>query len=602
VHRLAFSLAQQIQSYFRVLSEALRRMSFRNRPILNRKHRPRWQDELRTQQLVVAGFAMAIAVAVGIFAAASWSDFYQANLRQAALVGGQPIERGDLETRINIIGAEILATAADLDSQSGGARDQGIQQQLGSLQTAFNQIEQEGADSLVTGTLLDRLAAQYGLSVSSESLDAAVADRRTIPERRQLSLIMSAPEKDEGAAGGAKPTDKNWADAKARAVAIKAELEGGGDFAALARERSDDPSKSSDGLLGWIQDEDAQYGEYYTAAADADVGALLGPLKNDSGWYLLKVGEVRPAGDNGPLRQNLGNSGVSDDAYRDYVRQELLRGQYRDYFTDTLVTPYQSQRKVSQILINNDETPSPKSKIRHLLVAPLPGVEDQSTATPKQWRAALLKAGELRAEAVKPGADWTELAAENSDDPGSASQGGVLGWFGLAELTTKFVPQFGSAVANLSVGEVSQPVRTKFGYHIIQVTAERESALALAQELAAQVKDDPDSFADVARHESDDQTTASKGGDLGWVIRYQLDAVREKAIFDLTEPGQISEPVVTTSAIYIFKLDDTAENRFVPATQRDSVSSSGFQRWIEELKVQAGVWIDPEFGSSTTAA
>ena len=46
-------------------------MSFRNRPVLDRKHRPRWQDELRTQQLIVAGSALAIAVAVGIFAAAA---------------------------------------------------------------------------------------------------------------------------------------------------------------------------------------------------------------------------------------------------------------------------------------------------------------------------------------------------------------------------------------------------------------------------------------------------------------------------------------------------------------------------------------------------
>jgi len=39
-------------------------MSFRNRPVLDRKHRPRWQDELRTQQLIVASFAIAIAVAI----------------------------------------------------------------------------------------------------------------------------------------------------------------------------------------------------------------------------------------------------------------------------------------------------------------------------------------------------------------------------------------------------------------------------------------------------------------------------------------------------------------------------------------------------------
>ena len=49
-------------------------MSFRNRPVLDRKHRPRWQDELRTQRLIVAGFAIAIALALGIFGATAWSS------------------------------------------------------------------------------------------------------------------------------------------------------------------------------------------------------------------------------------------------------------------------------------------------------------------------------------------------------------------------------------------------------------------------------------------------------------------------------------------------------------------------------------------------
>ena len=42
-------------------------MTIRSRPVLDRKHRPRWQDELRTQQLTVIGFAVAIAIALGIF-------------------------------------------------------------------------------------------------------------------------------------------------------------------------------------------------------------------------------------------------------------------------------------------------------------------------------------------------------------------------------------------------------------------------------------------------------------------------------------------------------------------------------------------------------
>ena len=59
------------------------------------------------------------------------------------------------------------------------------------------------------------------------------------------------------------------------------------------------------------------------------------------------------------------------------------------------------------------------------------------------------------------------------------------------------------------------------------------------------MRDDPDSFGEVALAESEDVTSARKNGELGWVIHYQFDAVRDRAIFDLTEVGEISDPVVT---------------------------------------------------------
>ena len=125
-------------------------MSFRNRPVLDRKHRPRWQDELRTQQLIVASFALAIAVAVGIFAAAAWNGFSQSNLRQAALVDGVPVERGDIVKRIQIVASELQATAVDLQGHQGGMRDQIVQQQLQTVNSTLQNVQNVGSESLVT--------------------------------------------------------------------------------------------------------------------------------------------------------------------------------------------------------------------------------------------------------------------------------------------------------------------------------------------------------------------------------------------------------------------------------------------------------------------
>jgi parvulin-like peptidyl-prolyl isomerase len=69
------------------------------------------------------------------------------------------------------------------------------------------------------------------------------------------------------------------------------------------------------------------------------------------------------------------------------------------------------------------------------------------------------------------GADFAQLASEYSDDPGSAADGGDLGWFGRG----KMVAPFEEAAFTLAVDAISQPVESSFGYHIIQVL-ERDDA------------------------------------------------------------------------------------------------------------------------------
>ncbi len=69
-------------------------------------------------------------------------------------------------------------------------------------------------------------------------------------------------------------------------------------------------------------------------------------------------------------------------------------------------------------------------------------------------------------ERITKGESFAELAKEYSKDKGSADKGGDLGFFGRG----KMVPEFEKAAASLKTGEVSQPVRTRFGYHIIKLT------------------------------------------------------------------------------------------------------------------------------------
>ena len=83
---------------------------------------------------------------------------------------------------------------------------------------------------------------------------------------------------------------------------------------------------------------------------------------------------------------------------------------------------------------------------RHILVA------DEQTAN------------EVLAKVKEPNADWYALANQYSTDTGSKNNGGDLGWFGKG----KMIPEFEQAGFALQPGEISQPVKTQYGYHIIQ--------------------------------------------------------------------------------------------------------------------------------------
>lgn len=72
---------------------------------------------------------------------------------------------------------------------------------------------------------------------------------------------------------------------------------------------------------------------------------------------------------------------------------------------------------------------------------------------------------------TNPSADFNQIAIAESEDPGSARQGGKLDWFGVG----KMVPEFEQASMALAVGETSKPVKTAYGYHIIRKINERDS-------------------------------------------------------------------------------------------------------------------------------
>lgn len=115
-----------------------------------------------------------------------------------------------------------------------------------------------------------------------------------------------------------------------------------------------------------------------------------------------------------------------------------------------------------------------QTKARHILISP----NEIVTNTDARLRAESLH---LR---IANGADFAELARANSDDVGSASNGGELGWFDPASM----LPEFADEVTRLSPGERSEPFRTNAGWHIVEVLDRREvdASESMAREEAAE--------------------------------------------------------------------------------------------------------------------
>ena len=103
-------------------------------------------------------------------------------------------------------------------------------------------------------------------------------------------------------------------------------------------------------------------------------------------------------------------------------------------------------------------------KVRHILIAVPPGADAQKDAAAKAKAEDLLKQ-------IKNGGNFAELAAKNSDDPGSKVQGGELGWLNRGQT----VPEFDKTAFSLSPGQTSGVIKTQFGYHILQVEDKKQA-------------------------------------------------------------------------------------------------------------------------------
>jgi peptidyl-prolyl cis-trans isomerase D len=166
----------------------------------------------------------------------------------------------------------------------------------------------------------------------------------------------------------------------------------------------------------------------------------------------------------------------------DYLTTESVHLQYADLKLESVAgsLPLDAAELQSWYEKNqNRYTLAEQRHARHILI------QVAANADAKADAAALKKAQELLAQ-LRKGADFAELAKKNSEDQGSAAQGGDLGFAD----PSVYEKSFGDALTSMKSGEISEPVRTKYGYHIIRLDAIQPARIKTLADSRAEIEAD----------------------------------------------------------------------------------------------------------------
>jgi peptidyl-prolyl cis-trans isomerase SurA len=310
------------------------------------------------------------------------------------------------------------------------------------------------------------------------------------------------------------------------------------------------------------------------------------------------------------LRTTLENGGMRFEDFREDTRSQMIEAQLQRQEVINTITV--TEPEIDRFLETESGRLVERSEVRlqHILIA------YPESATPEQIHQAQAKAVRLVRQ-LRAGADFAKLAIANSNGQ-QALKGGDLGWFKIGEVPTLVA----ESARTLGKGEVSDPLRSPGGFHIIKVSDIKGSEMEAVSQTHARhilirtnevISDDDaknrlaqlrmrivggDDFATLARSHSDDTGSALKGGDLGWVSPGDTVPDFEHAMDALPING-ISEPFKTPFGWHIVqvlerrKADTTAEvmRKKAKDTIRERKAKEATDLWLRRLRDEAYVEI-----------
>lgn len=307
---------------------------------------------------------------------------------------------------------------------------------------------------------------------------------------------------------------------------------------------------------------------------------------------------------------------------RSSVKEQLIVQKMQQTITEGLtVTPSEVKRFFNQI--PKDSLPYFSTEVAVAQIVKYP------TVSKVQKNASITKLTDLRSRILN-GESFEVLAKEFSQEPGADRTGGSIGFFKRGELA----PEYEAAALKLRPGEISMPVETDFGFHLIQLIERRgnefntrhillfpissssdvDETVSYLDSLRSAILSDTISFEKAAKEYSDDNLTASNGGffaDASGASRVSVEELDPVIFFtiDTMKVGTITKPMVFRTddgkdavRILYFKdkvrphqanlLDDYQKIRMAALNQK---KNKILNEWFEKAQDDVFIDIDPDY-------
>ncbi len=287
---------------------------------------------------------------------------------------------------------------------------------------------------------------------------------------------------------------------------------------------------------------------------------------------------------------------LRDAQVRAYDRDEDLIREFDNYRKQVGSSYIIEKEIIEPNLLKYYEDQRYEVRVSHIMIRPSPNFEEAEK-----------KAYEV-IEKIKAGEKFEDLASKFSDDQYTKALGGDIYWVTAGQV----IPEFEMAVFSTKPGEIyPEPLKTKYGYHIIKVTKKQLRRYQLrAKHILVSTENTPESaakekimevilklnqgdkFEDLAKEYSDDKRSAANGGDLGFISRRMMVQPFDEALFNL-KVGERSDLVKTRFGYHLIKLEEEKpypEFNEISERIREQYKKSRYdydlQAYIDSLKLK----------------